>query len=116
MPATTAEGSALSKPATLYRLSDASGKVAFESVEPASRASLSSSDAFLLDDTANPSTPAIYVWLGRSASLGEKRLVVQYAQNYLHNIAQAGRKHYATTIVKMKEGRETEAFLHALGE
>ncbi|KIP10198.1 hypothetical protein PHLGIDRAFT_101536 [Phlebiopsis gigantea 11061_1 CR5-6] len=116
MPTTFAEDPTLSKPAALYRLSDASGKVAFESVDPASRASLSSSDAFLLDDTSNSSTPAIYVWLGQSASLGEKRLAIQYAQNYLHSLAQAGRKHYATTIVKMKEGRETEAFFRALGE
>lgn len=116
MPTTFAEDPTPSKPAALYRLSDASGKVAFESVDPASRASLSSSDAFLLDDTSNSSTPAIYVWLGQSASLGEKRLAIQYAQNYLHSLAQAGRKHYATTIVKMKEGRETEAFFRALGE
>lgn len=116
MPTGAPGEDAPTKPASLYRLSDASGKVTFESVEPTARSSLSSSDAFLLDDTSNPLAPAIYVWLGQNASLTEKRLAVQYAQNYLHNKAQAGRKHYASNIVKMKEGHEAQAFLHALGE
>lgn len=104
------------KPATLFRLSDSTGKVTFDVVEPVLRSSLSSSDAFLLDDAASTSSPAIYVWVGKGASLTERRLVVQYAQSYLYREEQASRSHFAICIVKMNEGQETEAFLHALGE
>lgn len=73
-------------------------------------------DAFLLDDTSSPDAPAIYVWLGRDASLLEKRLAIQYAQKYLYAKADGGRKRFATSIVRMKEGRETAEFLRALRE
>ena len=69
-----------------------------------------------MDDTFNLSAPAVYVWLGKGASLAEKRLAVQYAQTYLHSRAEGGRGRFAANIVKMKEDRETDAFLHALGE
>lgn len=113
---TAAEEAKPTKPAALYRLSDASGKIAFEAVTPVARSSLASSDAFLLDDTSSATFPAVYVWLGQSASLAEKRLAVQYAQTYLHSNAEGGKGHFAANIVKMREGRETQAFLHALGE
>jgi gelsolin len=116
MPQAPAEETKPLTSPTLYRLSDASGKVEFEAVIPASRSTLSSSDAFLLDDTANPTSPAVYIWIGRETSLTEKRLAVQYAQTYLHSRSEGGKDHYATTIVKMKENYETESFLHALGE
>ena len=106
-------------PAHLFRLSDASGQFAFDAIEPATRASLSPADAFLLDDTSSATSPAIYVWVGKDASLAERRLAVQYAQAYLYRGQQAqaqARGHVAASIVKMNEGRETEAFLHALGE
>ncbi len=101
------------KPQTLLRLSDSTGKVTFDSVEPTARSTLSSSDAFLLDDTSNVIAPAIYVWIGNEASLTERRLALQYAQAYLYEHQEGG--HAATSIVKMKEGHETEVFLHALG-
>ena len=103
-------------PAHIFRLSDASGQVAFDAIEPATRASLSPADAFLLDDTFSATSPAIYVWVGKDASLAERRLAVQYAQAYLYREQQAARGHVAASIVKMNEGRETEAFLRALGE
>ncbi|GJE88448.1 fragmin60 [Phanerochaete sordida] len=115
VPAAPAAPAPAAKSPTLYRLSDASGKVSFESVEPVSRASLSSSDASLLDDTANPTAPAVYVWIGKDASLGERRLAPQYAQYYLYSKGDEGRGCFAANIVKMKEGRETEAFLRILG-
>ncbi|THG98496.1 hypothetical protein EW026_g3690 [Hermanssonia centrifuga] len=101
------------KPQTLLRLSDSTGKVTFDSVEPTARSTLSSSDAFLLDDTSNVIAPAIYVWIGNEASLTERRLALQYAQAYLYEHQEGG--HAAASIVKMKEGHETEVFLHALG-
>ncbi|KAJ7256793.1 fragmin60 [Mycena haematopus] len=106
-------------PPTLFRLSDASGQVTFEPVDSPSRAALSSADAFLLDHASDPTYPAIYVWLGRDASLAEKRLAPQYAQRYLYQKQAGGdaAAHHgvATSIVKMREGDESEAFLHALG-
>ena len=104
------------KPPTLFRISDASGKVTFETVEPATRSSLSSSDAFLLDDIPSQTASAVYVWIGTGTSLTERRIAVQYGQAYLYNHENGGRKLYATSIVKIREGREPDAFLHALGE
>ncbi|KAF7298792.1 Actin-binding protein [Mycena indigotica] len=100
----------------LFRVSDASGKVAFENIEPATRQSLSSADAFLLDCSFNGASPTIYVWIGEQASLAETRLAPQYAQHYLYNRQAEGRTHgFATSIVKMKEGHESQDFFHAFG-
>ncbi|EMD39791.1 hypothetical protein CERSUDRAFT_81131 [Gelatoporia subvermispora B] len=96
----------------LFRLTDESGQVALEPVAP-SRASLSSSDAFLLDASSNRASPAIYVWIGREASLAERRLSLQYAQWYLHR-HRGGGDLAATSIVKMNEGSESEIFWQVL--
>ncbi|KAJ7079736.1 actin regulatory protein [Mycena belliarum] len=89
----------------LFRLSDASGQVTFTPVDPPARGSLQSADAFLLD-----AGHAVYVWLGKDASLAEKRLAPQYAQRYLYESG-AGTAHGAATlIVKLREGYESEAF------
>ena len=102
----------------LFRLSDATdGALSFEPVHPPLYSTLSSADAFLLDDTQSAS-PTVYVWLGREASLNERRLAVQYAQNYLYSRqsqAAQGRIRVASNIVKMVEGRESEAFLRIIG-
>ncbi|OCH92641.1 fragmin60 [Obba rivulosa] len=98
----------------LFRLSDTSGQVELEPVSPM-RASLSSSDAFLLDGTSNRASPAIYVWVGRYASLAERRLSLQYAQWYLHR-HRGGGNLAATSIMKMNEGSESEAFWQALAD
>ena len=77
--------------------------------------SLSPDDAFILDDSADPINPAIYVWIGGSASLTERRLALQYGQHYLYKHKQAGgRAALATHIVKINQGRETEAFKAAI--
>ncbi|KAJ7143534.1 actin regulatory protein [Mycena crocata] len=105
-----------STPAKLFRLSDASGQVSFAAISledgQTLRAALHSSDAFLLDHSRDAAHPAIYVWLGKDASLTERRLAPQYAQKYLY---QAGEGRVATSIVKMQEGCESEAFLQVLG-
>ena len=100
----------------LFRLSDASGDVLFERVEPPAFSTLSSDDAFVLDASANRASQAIYVWVGRNASLTERRLALQYGQRYLYEHRRGeGRAAYATHIVKMQEGQETDAFLAAMG-
>ena len=58
----------------LFRLSDSSGELIFEAVFPATEDSLSPDDAFILDDSANASAPAIYVWIGSRASLNERQI------------------------------------------
>ncbi|KAI0661985.1 fragmin60 [Cubamyces menziesii] len=100
----------------LFRLSDASGDVVFERVEPPALSTLSSDDAFVLDASADRASPAVYVWVGRGASLAERRLALQYGQRYLYQHRRGeGRAAYATHIVKMQEGQETDAFLAAMG-
>ncbi|KAF7299739.1 Actin-binding protein [Mycena chlorophos] len=98
----------------LLRISDASGRATWEVVEPVSRDALSSADAFLLDCSFDSISPAIYVWIGEEASLAESRLAPQYAQHYLYQEQADGRTHgFATSIVKMKQGHETEEFFRA---
>lgn len=108
----------------LFRLSDASGKISFTSTTPVARSSLSPKDVFILDD---PRHRAIWVWVGTEASKDERRLGVVYAQRYLHNRRQErlqqlkeGEEEYeggmlGEAIIKLNEGRESEAFSKALG-
>jgi len=105
------------RPLILFRLSDSTGKVTFDTVEPPTRSSLSSADAFLLDASHRADHPAIFVWIGKDASLTERRLSVQYAQNYLHHCQASGDVgvRLQIPIVVMKEGHESAAFLHAVG-
>ncbi|KDQ62675.1 hypothetical protein JAAARDRAFT_54580 [Jaapia argillacea MUCL 33604] len=99
----------------LFRVSDADTQVTFEPVTPISRSCLSSQDAFLLDDVHHPTAPAVYVWIGKESSLKERRLVMQYAQKYLHdNREQQGGMGMAVSLVKINEGSENDAFLHAI--
>lgn len=99
----------------LFKLSDTTGAVLLEAVEPVTKDFLASADALLLDCSLHPVHPAIYVWLGKTTSLKERRLVPQYAQKYLHDKSQAGTTdiRVAVPIVKMEEGSETEEFLKA---
>jgi len=87
-------------------------------VEPPTYSTLSSDDAFLLDKSTNSAHPAIYVWIGKAASLNERRLAVQYAQEYLYRgqrKADASHVQVAISLVKMNEGDESEQFLQAIG-
>lgn len=104
------------QPPKLYRLSDSSGEPVFEAIEPASHSSLSSSDVFILDDSSDSKAPALYAWIGKEASLKEKRLVWNYAQHFLRSKQQEGRTHARIGIVKMSEGHESDAFLRALNK
>lgn len=115
MPTTPPQDLTASHPATLYKLSDSTGTVEFTPVG-LSRSSLLSEDAFLLDNSANSAAPAVYVWIGKGSSLKERRLALQYAQQYLYKHQGNGRARLAVSLVKLIEGRETQGFLHALGE
>jgi gelsolin len=98
----------------LFRISDASGTATFEQVTPPAFSTLSSSDAFLLDDSMNSS--AVFVWIGNSASLNEKRLAPQYAQRYLYEKQSKDSKvKVAVPIIRIREGNEPREFLKALG-
>ena len=101
-------------PPTLYRLSDASGDVVFEKVEPVSESSLHTDDAFLLDYSLAKERPAIFVWIGKGASLHERRLVVQYAQRFLNEHKAEGRVRAGIPIIKMVEGNESDDFVRVL--
>ncbi|KAF9562587.1 actin regulatory protein [Agrocybe pediades] len=101
----------------LYRISDATGTVTFEKVHPTSQASLSTDDAFLLDNSAGSSSPAIYIWIGNKASLNERRLSLQYAQRYLYDKKvrlESDRVRVSIPTVKMQEGFETSEFLEII--
>ena len=99
----------------LFRISDATGVVTFNTVTPPTKTSLSSQDAFLLDYSTGVSHPTIFVWIGKEASLNESRLALQYAQRYLYDKKiNAGRVRVAIPIVKMKEGEETSEFLQLI--
>ena len=76
---------------------------------------MSPDDAFILDDSANHAEPAIYVWVGSRASRTERRLALEYGQRYLYKHRQSGgRAALATHIVRMDQGRETDAFIAAI--
>jgi len=67
----------------LFRLSDASGAMTFTEISQGKnvkRNQLDSSDVFILDTGAE-----VFAWIGRGASVEEKKKAMQYAQQYLTN-------------------------------
>lgn len=101
---------------SLFRITDDSGSVQFEPISPPTFSSLSSNDAFLLDNTATTTHPAIYVWIGKDASLKEQRLALKYAQTHLYEKRARGEGvHVRASIVKMREGHESEELVKLLG-
>jgi gelsolin len=109
----TVTTSATSPPA-LFRISDATGVFTMTPVPsmPPRRADLSSSDIFILDDIRNPVAPAVYAWIGKEASTGERRMGVHFAQRYLRTKEDA--RTTRISVVKVNEGRESDAFLTLL--
>ncbi|KAF9452918.1 actin regulatory protein [Macrolepiota fuliginosa MF-IS2] len=102
---------------SLFQLSDKTGTPTFTRVTAISHASLLSEDAFLLDDSQDLVQPAIYLWLGRNASLNERRLSLQYAQRYLYQRRQeVNVTQVAIPIIKQEEGRETQSFIQVLAK
>lgn len=95
-------------------MSDATGTLTFEPVAPPALTTLSTDDAFLLD-ASKTAIPAVYVWIGKLASRLERRMSLQYAQNYVHQKVAAGEGIAASvSIVKVNEGEVSDAFVQAI--
>jgi len=65
----------------LFRLSDASGKLEFTEISRGAavkRSQLDSNDVFILDSGAE-----VFAWIGKGASVDEKKKAMQFAQDYL---------------------------------
>jgi gelsolin len=87
----------------LLRLSDASGRLTFTEVGRGriNRNALSSDDAFILDTGSE-----IFAWIGKRASPNERKLAMQYAQNYLSS----KNLPLQTPLCRILEGGENEIF------
>ncbi|KAF5333003.1 hypothetical protein D9758_015191 [Tetrapyrgos nigripes] len=118
-PQPEAESAESTPPITLFRLSDASGQVSFTQAEPPTYSTLSSDDAFLIDASADHKHPVVYVWLGKNASLMERRLALEYAQKYLYDkrdkVPESEKVDARISIVKIQEGNESDGFLKLMG-
>ena len=110
--------SGLRPPPSLYRLSDSSGKLTLDHVPSCTRSSLSSNDAFLVD-ASGLTDPTIFAWIGTHASMKERRLLLQYAQQYLYEMKEkhgGDQVNAAVPIVRFTEGGESIDFWEVLGE
>jgi hypothetical protein len=92
----------------LFKLSDASGKLEFKDVASGSavkRSLFDSKDVFVLDSGFE-----VFAWIGKGASVGEKKKSLQYAQEYLTKYKRPPQ----TPISRILEGGENEVFEAAL--
>ncbi|KAI3636638.1 hypothetical protein MIR68_005327 [Amoeboaphelidium protococcarum] len=91
----------------LMRLSDASGKIEFkeEATGVIKKSMLDGNDVFIFDNAAE-----VFAWVGKKTTPQEKRLALQYAQDYL---VKYNRPAY-TPISRVLEGGENEVFLKSL--
>ncbi|KAJ5580040.1 uncharacterized protein N7459_006025 [Penicillium hispanicum] len=106
--------SRLARPRRLFRLSDASGQLAFDLVKDEQRvnqADLDGNDVFLYDVGSR-----LWVWQGLGASEREKALWIKVAQSYIRWLqeSQQAPDAYLTPISKVVQGHESPAFLKAL--
>jgi len=89
----------------LFRLSDQSGKMEFKEVGNTTgklkRSLLDSKDVFVLD-----AGQEVFAWIGKGASVAEKKYAMQYAQEYLKKF---NRPAYMP-ISRVLEGGENEVF------
>lgn len=90
----------------LFRLSDASGSMEFKQVKKGavSKRDLDTKDIFIFD-----SKKALFVWIGKGASKGEKKNAMQYAHGYLMKT-----DHPLLSVSCFNEGRENPQFLTAI--
>lgn len=105
----------------LFRLSDASGSLAFTLVKDGgriTRADLDGNDVFIYDVGS-----ALWVWQGQNASAQEKALWMKVAHSYVRQELLKGHQEgdeealesaYRIPIAKVLEGHESPAFLRAL--
>jgi gelsolin len=88
----------------LYKLSDASGKLEFTEVakgDSFKKSQLDSNDVFIVD-----AGDEVVAWVGKSASAGEKKKALHFAQDYLTT----QKKNIATPISRVLEGGENSVF------
>jgi len=88
----------------LLRLSDASGKFEFKEVakgKHVAKSCLDSNDVFVLFNGHE-----VYAWVGKKASVGEKKKALSFAQEY---VTKAGLPPH-TPVVRILEGGENEVF------
>lgn len=116
-----AGASAASAPRKLFRLSDASGSLAFTLVKDGgriTRADFDGNDVFLYD-VGN----TLWVWQGLNASAKEKTLWIKVAQSYVRQELLRGQQEgdeaasndaHLIPIAKVLQGHESPAFLRTL--
>jgi len=88
----------------LFRLSDASGKFEFTEVGRGPKVHkklLDSADVFILDTGAE-----VYAWVGKGASVGEKKKALSFAQDY---VVKHGKPAH-TSVIRILEGGENEVW------
>ncbi|XP_044184185.1 gelsolin-like protein 2 [Acropora millepora] len=85
---------------TIFKLSDESGHLTFTDMGTFSKGVLSSDDVFVCD---NGKTCLVYV--GKKASIEERRKGMEYAHNYLLKT-----KHPLIPVTVMQEGQKSEVF------
>ncbi|KAH6911568.1 fragmin60, partial [Coprinopsis sp. MPI-PUGE-AT-0042] len=109
-PAPASALSGQSTEAKLFKISDSSGKLELSPLSGVSRTLLSSGDVYLVDDSSNKRVPALYAWIGKEASMKERRSVLQYAQSYLYQEKDSHQGLLGVPLVKTKEGEEPSSF------
>ncbi|KID90836.1 Gelsolin, partial [Metarhizium majus ARSEF 297] len=108
-------GEAAGRSTRLFRLSDASGQLTFETVRDGggiSLGDLDGNDVFLLDDGGR----GVWVWEGAGASRREKASWLSVAQAYIRRL-QSGNPdagHHLVPLAKVRQGNESRAFLRAI--
>lgn len=88
----------------LFKLSDNSGTFEFTLISEGSnvkKAQLDSADAFVLDAGNH-----IYVWIGKNASVGERKYAMRYAQEYTRTYQRPN----ILPFTVVPEGRENDSF------
>jgi len=97
-----ADGAADDSLPSLHRLSDAAGSLDMEMVQEGKldKSGLISDDVFIADTKEH-----IYVWVGKKASVDERRNAMSYAHNYLMKTP-----HPFLPVTVITEGKETPDF------
>jgi len=88
----------------LFRLSDASGKLEFTLISEGARIRrehLDTMDVFIFDSGAE-----VFAWIGRGASVDERKTSMRYAQDYLTKYSRP----LHLPISRVLEGGENEVF------
>jgi len=91
----------------LFHLSDASGKLEFKDVghgASVKKSLLNSDDVFILDTGAE-----VFAWIGRGASVGEKKNAMKFAQDYITKFNRPA----WMPICRILEGGENEVWTNS---